>query len=627
MNYKYIDKINSPADLKKIAERDVGAVCDEIRRFLIENVERSGGHLASNLGVTELTVALHRVFDSPKDKIIFDVGHQSYVHKIITGRRERFTELRKTGGLSGFTLTRESEHDPFGAGHSSTSVSAALGFAEAERLCGGDAYSIAVIGDGAYTGGMVHEALNNCDPKLRLIIVLNENGMSISLNKGRFASYLTRVRTSKKYRGLKRGTKSLLSGVPLLGKPVAHVLNYVKNKLKSTFLSPNYFEALGLYYIGPIDGNDYGKVERVMREAKELGGCVVVHLKTMKGKGYEPAERSPVGFHSISASVSEKNSFHEAFAEKLTKMANEDNSIVAVTAAMGIGTGLNKFGEVHCDRYFDVGIAEEHAVTFSAGLAAAGLKPFVAIYSTFLQRAYDSIIHDVCLQNLPVKLIVDRASLAVSDGATHHGIFDVSFLSAIPCITLLAPITYGSLAYALETCVASNAPVALRYPNLSEDQRVCDIFYPDGDYSNFGVRTSFAVDDVPDYLFITYGSIVSRVIDAYNILISQGRRAGIILLEALKPYGPVAEKIKNFVLRAKKILFVEEGILYGGAGMLLQSELSKLGTLSASKYEICAIDGEFANPNSRCDIYDYLGMSPDRLAEKILTSPLEKNHE
>lgn len=618
MSYKFLDGINSPDELKKLDSKNIPCLCNEIRDFLVENVEKQGGHLASNLGVTELTVALHRIFDSPTDHIIFDVGHQSYVHKILTGRKDDFSKLRQTGGLSGFTSMRESCHDAFGAGHSSTSISAALGYAEAERLRGSDAYSVAVIGDGAYTGGMVHEALNNCSPELKLIIILNENGMSISLNKGTFASYLTRVRISKGYRGWKRGTKSVLNHIPILGKPLTSLFTFIKERFKNLFFSPNYFEDLGLYYIGPVDGNDYKKVEAALSEAKNLGKCTVVHIKTTKGKGYEPAEKSPDGFHSVYCGGEKAHTFHSVSANYLIEEAERDENIVAVTAAMGIGTGLDAFGKKYPERYFDVGIAEEHALTFSAGLAASGMKPFVAIYSTFLQRAYDSIIHDICLQNLPVKILIDRASLALSDGATHHGIFDVAFLSHIPSMKILAPITYSSLRLAIKEAKDSPTPIAIRYPNSSENPRVCEMFYSSGEYSELGVRASFDVPDMPEYVFITYGSLINKVIEAADILSDKEISVGIILLERLKPYADIAERIKPYIRSAKRILFAEEGIKNGGAGMLIKSALEDIGVDLSERYEIAAIDDNFAAPTESCDLYEYLGLSPRCLSEKIL---------
>ena len=618
MERKILESINSPIDLKKLDDGEVAALCDEIRDFLVENVGKSGGHLASNLGVTELSVALHRIFDSPKDHIIFDVGHQSYVHKLITGRRDSFDTLRKPGGLSGFTKMSESEHDPFGAGHSSTAISAALGYAETDRLRGSDAYTVAIVGDGAYTGGMVHEALNNCDPNLRLIIILNENGMSISLNKGSFARYLSGVRISKSYRGWKRSTNSVLSHIPLFGKPIRATLTFFKERFKNLFFSSNYFEDLGLYYIGPIDGNDYKKVEKTLKKAKSLGKCVIVHVKTVKGKGYEPAEKSPDGFHSVSGSLAASDSFHSVFADQLIEEAKRDEKILGVTAAMGLGTGLDKFESAYPNRYFDVGIAEEHAVTFSAGLAANGMKPFFAVYSTFLQRAYDNVLHDVALQNLPVKLMIDRAGLSVGDGATHHGIFDVAYLSHIPNMTLIAPATYLALRCAVKYAVNHNGPIAVRYPNKAESDAVAERVYSAIDLNELSVKTDFSVDAPPKAVYITYGTIAENVILAAEELKREGVEVGILLLEVLKPYDKVAKDVLKYVGKCEKIVFVEEGIRNGGAGMLLLDAMVSCGfSTNKCNYDIVAIDDNFAVPETVCDLYGFVGLSPQKIAEKM----------
>ena len=620
MKYNLLENINSPEDLKKLSDAEIAPLCDQIRSFLIDNVESTGGHLASNLGATELSVAIHRVFDSPKDHVIFDVGHQAYVHKLLTGRREAFSTLRTPGGLSGFTKMSESEHDAFGAGHSSTSVSAALGYAMADRLKGSDAYTVAVLGDGAYTGGMVHEALNNCDPDLKLIIILNENGMSISVNKGTFASYLSRVRISKRYRKWKKGARSVFSRIPLLGKPIQKFLTFVKNKFKNMVLSSNYFEDLGLYYLGPIDGNDYGKVEKALNQAKSLGQCVIVHLKTVKGKGYAPAEASPDDFHSVYTKSVEKKSFHSVMADKLVSLAENDDKIVAVTAAMGIGTGLDGFGKAYPDRYFDVGIAEEHALTFCAGLAADGLKPYAAIYSTFLQRAYDNVLHDVALQNLPVKLMIDRAGLAVGDGATHHGIFDVAFLSHIPGMTVISPATYETLEEAVEFANIIDEPIAVRYPNSCESEEVKRAFYSTPNPTPFGARANFEPQDAPEYVFITYGTLATRVLKAAELVKrAAGRSVGVILLEVLKPYDYSASSILPYISGARRILFAEEGIKNGGAAMLTRTALEELGVdFGACEYLISAIDDNFASPEESTELYDYVGLSPEKLAEKML---------
>lgn len=612
--YGLLDRVNTPEDVRALSAEEIPELCRDIRAFLVDHVTKTGGHLASNLGVVELTVAIHRVFDSPHDHILFDVGHQSYVHKILTGRKDRFDTLRRTGGLSGFTLRRESEHDPFGAGHSSTSVSAALGLAEADKLSGSDAFTVAVLGDGAYTGGMVHEALNNVRPDLRLILILNENRMSISRNKGAFASYLARVRISEGYRRWKHRTKSVLHHIPLIGKPLESFMSAVKDQIKRRFYTLNYFEALGLYYLGPVDGNDPAAVERALGEAKRFGKNVLVHVITKKGKGYEAAEHAPETYHNIAAASKPESTFHAVAIEELCKEAETDPKIVAITAAMSAGTGLAKFGERFPERYFDVGIAEEHALTFAAGLAAGGMRPYPVIYSTFLQRAYDNILHDVALQQLPVRMLIDRAGLAPADGATHHGIFDVAFLSEIPGVRILSPMTYGSLLAAMRQIETANEPVALRYPNADEDPAVARAFYPDGDYENFGVRADF--DGAVDAVFVSYGPIVSRVLAAESMLRREGIRVGTVLLEELKPYDRTAKALAPHLRDVPAVLFVEEGIFNGGAAMIMKEHLSALG-LPAQEYAVSALDETFAAPTVPGDLYELTGLSPARLADRM----------
>ncbi len=616
MEYRILEDINSPEDLKKLGNEDIKLLTEEIRHFLIEVSKSHGGHLASNLGALELTLAVHRVFDSPRDHIIFDVGHQSYVHKIITGRRSDFDNLRRPGGLSGFTSRRESPHDPFGAGHSSTSVSAALGFAEADMLKGDDAYTVCILGDGAYTGGMVHEALNNINPELPLIIILNENGMSISKNKGAFASYISRVRTSENYLKLKKGTHTVLGKIPLIGGGLHKIITAAKNGVKRFIYSSNYFEELGLYYMGPIDGNDYERTYEALLRAKDMKRAVVVHLKTVKGKGYAAAESCPEGYHSITQGNAGET-YNSVFADELIKLAKEDPRIVAVTAAMGIGTGLDRFGEEFPDRYFDVGIAEPHALTFSAALAADGLMPFTALYSTFLQRGYDNILHDIALQGLPVKLMIDRASLSIGDGATHHGIFDVSLLSSIPGVEIYAPASYDSLRAMMRYVLARDCAAAIRYPNGCESCSALSAFKRTS--GGFSPLVDFDTEAAPKYIFITYGSLLSSVIAARDILLERGITAGIILIETVKPLTSLSELVMSLSTGCEKFLFAEEGIKCGGAAQSLLSELSDLGfDFSKSKYEISAVNDNFASPKELCDLYDYVGLSPEKLAKRIL---------
>ena len=618
MDYKFLNSVNSPSDVKNLSLEDIPAFCGELREFLIANTEKTGGHLASNLGVTELSVALHRVFNSPDDHIIFDVGHQAYVHKILTGRKDAFSSLREPGGLSGFTCRRESPHDPFGAGHSSTSISAALGFAEADALKGSDNYTVCVIGDGAYTGGMVHEALNNCKKDLKLIIVINENRMSISKNKGAFASYLARVRISQRYRKWKNETNSILGRISFIGRPIRAVLSFLKNLIKNLVYRNNYFEELGLYYLGPVNGNDYEDIERALAEAKALGKCTVIHAYTKKGKGYEPAEKAPDTFHSVSCGKEAPKTLHSVFADELISIAREDESVCAVTAAMGIGTGLSAFGDKYPKRYFDVGIAEEHALTFCAGLAAAGLKPYVAIYSTFLQRGYDNIVHDIALQKLPVRIMIDRAGLAVHDGATHHGIFDVAFLSHIPGITLMAPVTYGTLCEAMKLSRDAAEPIAIRYANTAQLSSIREKFYADENYSKFGAVADFDPDDSPEAVFVSYGNITEKVIEAQAMLSEEGMRTGIVLVEKLRPYEDSADMLYKLIKNTKTVLFVEEGIKNGGYSMITEATLKqRYPQTEKIKIGIAAIEDNFAIPETKCDIYDYVGLSPLKLARKI----------
>ncbi len=619
--YPYLSEIDSPQSLKALPEGEIAPLCAEIRRFLIDKVSKNGGHLASNLGVVELTVALHRVFDSPDDRIVWDVGHQSYVHKILTGRAAAFDTLRTPGGLSGFPRREESPHDCFGAGHSSTSVSAALGFARAAVLQKKETFAIAVVGDGAFTGGMIHEALNNCDKNLRLIIVLNDNEMSISKNIGLFARYLSRIRVSGKYRATKRKTRSLLSRIPLFGEPITNGISALKDRIKRRVYRGNYFEDLGLAYLGPVDGHDEEQLEKAFREARRREAATVVHVRTQKGKGYTVAEEDPTTFHGVapseSAQAAEGSSFHDIVASSLIKMAEKDETVCAVTAAMGEGTGLSAFGEKYPERYFDVGIAEEHALTFSAGLAAAGLKPYFAVYSTFLQRAYDNLLHDVALQNIPVRILVDRASLSMADGATHHGIFDVAFVSHIPRVSLCAPATYGSLRAMLSASLETAGPLVIRYPNRAEDKRVSELFYPNGDYENYGVR-SLGVKE-PHAVIVAYGAAATAALDAILLLAKAGVRSEMLLLETLAPYDECAARMAIKLPSGVPVFFVEEGIRDGGAGMLLGERLARVFrargmTLS---YHILAVDGHFAAPEAPVSLDSFCGIDSRSIAKAV----------
>lgn len=619
--YTFLNGINSPSDLREFDRENTAVLAEEIRDYLIENVNKCGGHLASNLGVVELTLALHRVFDTPKDKIVWDVGHQSYVHKLVTGRRDEFSSLRTPGGLSGFTKRAESEYDPFGAGHSSTSISAALGIAEAEHIKGGEACTVAVVGDGAFTGGMIHEALNNCQRTegIKLIIVLNENEMSISKNIGSLAKSLSKLRNRPGYYKTKAVTRGVLGKLPFVGKHILGFIVKVKKAIKNILYGSNYFENLGLYYFGPVDGHDIDALEDVFLEAKKCNQSVVVHIKTQKGKGYAPAEEHPDKFHSVAPKDAEPaGGFSKCFGEEIVKAATDDSRICAITAAMGRGTGLSEFEKRFPERFFDVGIAEEHAVTFAAGLAAGDMVPVCAVYSTFLQRGYDNILHDVALQDLPVVFAIDRAGLNSSDGATHHGIFDVSFLSAIPEMTIFTPATYEALERAFKCAVALGKPSAIRYPNALEDEIIKSAFYGIDVYDDISVR-SFALNDVTENVIITHGRMASTALEAVAQLMDCGISCAVLLCEFIKPYDALADIISTMLpYTVKNIIFLEEEILSGGFGMNLSFELRRRGIMSRARHKIIAVDDNFATPEIGQTVWEAAGVDSATVAQTII---------
>ncbi len=469
-----LEKINGPEDIKALDKKELEILASEIREFLIEKISATGGHLASNLGVVELTMAIYLTFDLPNDKIIWDVGHQAYTHKILSGRKDYFDDLRQYRGLSGFPKTKESPCDAFDTGHSSTSISAGLGMAQARDIRGEDYRVVSVIGDGALTGGMAYEALNNAARLERnFIIILNDNNMSISENVGGMSRYLSSIRTGYGYNDLKKNVTSILEKVPVAGPALIDKISRTKQGIKQLLIPGMLFENMGITYLGPVDGHNLKQLRRVLQEAKKLDHAVLVHVLTQKGKGYRPAEKNPSRFHGVDPfdiatgkpkKPKDQPGYTDIFSRKLCRLARDREDIVAITAAMPDGTGLKKFAGLYPDRFFDVGIAEQHAVTSAAGMAAAGLRPVVAVYSSFLQRAYDQILHDVCLQNLPVVFAVDRAGLVGSDGETHQGIFDLSYLSSIPNMSIMAPKNLWELQRELEFAVSYDGPIAIRYP-------------------------------------------------------------------------------------------------------------------------------------------------------------------
>lgn len=478
---KFLDKINEPKDLKKLEIKEKEELAEEIRKELINIVSKNGGHLASNLGVVELTIALHSVFNTPEDKIIWDVGHQSYVHKMLTGRKDKMNTLRKLDGIAGFPKTNESKYDTFNTGHSSTSISVGTGMARARDILKENYKVISVIGDGSLTGGMALEALNDAGAsKTNLIVILNDNEMSISKNVGGIPMFLSKLRTRKLYTKANNRIKRYTLKVPVVGEKIVDFVQRTKKTIKQIFIPNMYFEDIGFTYLGPVDGHNIEKLEGILKIAKDVQGPVLVHIITKKGKGYKFAEENPDKFHGISAfnpetgeklAVSKKD-YSKVFGDKLIELAKKDKKIVAVTAAMKDGTGLKDFAKTFPDRFFDVGIAEQHAVGLIAGMAKAGLKPVLPLYSSFLQRGYDQLVHDIALQNLPVTICIDRAGIVGNDGETHHGIFDMSFASAIPNLTIMAPKDFKELEEMLEFSVDYNGPVLIRYPRGGEGKNI-----------------------------------------------------------------------------------------------------------------------------------------------------------
>ena len=470
---QFLDKVNTPEELKKLTLKEKEILSQEIRKFILQIVSENGGHLASNLGVVELTIAIHSVFDTPKDKLIWDVGHQSYVHKILTGRKDKMNTLRKLDGLSGFPKISESEYDVFETGHSSTSVSAALGMARARDILKEDYKVIAVIGDGALTGGMAEEAMNDAgSSNSNIIVIVNDNEMSISKNVGGMSMFLSKLRSKRLYTNSNKKIKEVTAKIPCLGERLINLTKRVKDMLKQFFLPNMYFEDIGFTYLGPVDGHNIEELESIFEKAKNLQGPILVHVITQKGKGYRIAEENPDKFHGISSfniETGEKlkkasKDYSKVFGETLVNLAEKDKKIVAVTAAMTDGTGLKEFSKKYTDRFFDVGIAEQHALCMVAGMARSGLKPVVALYSSFLQRGYDQVIHDICMQELPVVIGIDRAGIVGNDGETHQGIFDLSFLSAVPNLTVMAPKDFKEFREMIKFSINFSKPIAIRYP-------------------------------------------------------------------------------------------------------------------------------------------------------------------
>ena len=591
-----LETINSPADVKALSLDELKQLAEEIRQFLISVISKTGGHLAPNLGVVELTLALHRVFSTPEDKIVFDVGHQSYIHKIITGRREQFPTLRQYGGLSGFPKRSESEHDAFGTGHSSTSISAAVGMAVARDLQGKDYNVVAVIGDGSMTGGMAFEALNNAGMlHKKMIVVLNDNEMSISKNVGAMSEYLYQLRTGETYNKIKHDIEGWLKNMDF-GSDVLKAIRRLKGSVKYLMVPTSIFEELGFTYLGPVDGHDVAGLIEVLQAAQKIDGPVLVHVLTKKGRGYKPAEESPNKFHGTGpfdiatgkkiANPNAPITYTEVFGKTITELADADKDIIGITAAMPDGTGLSTFAKAHPKRFFDVGIAEQHAVTAAAGAAEAGLKPVAAIYSTFLQRAYDSVLHDICMQKLHVTLCLDRAGLVGDDGYTHHGVFDYAYLRSMPEMTIMAPKDENELRHMLKTAVDFDAPVSVRYPRGS----------------GVGVDISEPLHDLPigkaevlregeDVCIWAIGSMVSSALQAAEQLAEQGISAGVVNMRFAKPLDK--ELLCAHAQKYTKLVTLEEGVLQGGVGSAVLEALNEAKLLQQCQVLTLGIPDEF----------------------------------
>ncbi len=615
-----LEKINQVNDIKRLEKREWPLLAEEIRSFLIEKISVSGGHLASNLGVVELTMAMHLAFDLPKDKIVWDVGHQSYTHKLLTGRKAGFDELRKYGGMSGFPKRRESDCDCFDTGHSSTSISAGLGLVRARELQGGSESILSVIGDGALTGGMAYEALNNASQlKSNFIIVLNDNQMSIAENVGGMSQYLNGLRTADAYTGFKEGLQNTLERIPVYGEKMVRQLKKTKSGLKQLVIPGMFFEDMGITYLGPVDGHNLDQMIRTFRDAKRIRHAVLVHVMTKKGKGYAPAERHPARFHGAEPFEIEtglpshrraKANYTDIFSTVMRKLGDRDEKVVAITAAMPDGTGLKRFKNMFPDRFFDVGIAEQHAVTFAAGLAAGGLKPVVAVYSSFLQRAYDQILHDVCIQNLHVVFAIDRAGLVGSDGETHQGIFDLSYLSSIPNMTVMAPKNKWELSDMLKFAVNYDRPIALRYPR-GEAYDGLEEFRAPVVYGKSEILYEEA-----DIALLAVGSMVKLARQVRNILKETGYNCTLVNARFVKPVDE--EALEELAEHHTIFVTIEENVRSGGYGEKVLEYVSDRGL--HVKVLTVAIPDEYVEHGNVSLLQKEVGLDADIIAKKAITA-------
>ena len=612
-----LEKIKEANDVKKLSLSECEQLAQEIRDFLIQSLSETGGHLASNLGVVEMTIALHRFLHFPEDKLVWDVGHQAYTHKILTGRKEQFATLRKTGGLSGFPKRKESDCDAFDTGHSSTSISAGLGLVQARDLKGEDYQVVSVIGDGALTGGMAYEALNNAaELKKNFIIILNDNEMSITRNVGGMSSYLDHIRTAAPYTELKMGVTNALKKIPKVGDGMVDALHKTKSSIKQLVIPGMLFENMGLTYLGPVDGHDMRQLGKVLQEAKRKQGPVLVHVLTEKGRGYEPAMRHPARFHGaapyeIETGLPKSNgnpSYTDIFSTVMRKFGDREPDVVAVSAAMVPGTGLKRFGNMFPDRLFDVGIAEEHAVTFAAGLALGGLRPVVAIYSSFLQRAIDQILHDVCMQNLPVVFAVDRAGLVGSDGETHHGCFDLSYLSMMPNMTVMAPKNKWELSDMMKFAIRQNGPVAIRYPRGEAYTGLEEYRAP------IEMGKAEVLEKGKEIAILAVGNMVRTAVQVTENLRKKGYEPTLVNMRFVKPLD--TELLDIIKEDHSLIVTMEENVKSGGFG---EQVMTYYGSrMHGPAVRIVAIEDRFVPHGSVEDLMCQQQMDSDSVTERVL---------
>lgn len=617
--YPLLNRIENPEDVKKLTVRELEQLASELRHFIIDTVSQNGGHLAPNLGTVELTLALYSVFSFPTDKLVWDVGHQAYSHKILTGRRDAFSTLRKKGGITGFPNRFESAYDAFGVGHASTSISAALGMALARDAKGEKNQVIAVIGDGALTGGESFEALNNAgDLGTKLIVILNDNEMSIDANVGAMSEYLSRIRIAPQYARAKRDMGSLLMSIPHIGDKVYKTASHLKDGVRSVLVPGSLFEEMGFHYIGPLDGHNIALMEEVFKSAKEMEGPVLIHIHTVKGKGYQPAEQAPEKFHGVgcfdpSTGKSAKKagcapSYTSVFSQALIELAKDRPDILAITAAMPSGTGLKAFGKAYPKRFFDVGIAEEHAMTLAAGMAAGGMHPVIALYSTFAQRAYDQLIHDVCLQNLPVTLCLDRAGLVGEDGPTHHGVFDLSYLRQMPNMCVMAPKDEEELRHMLATAIAIPGPAAVRYPRgAGLGVALTDSF------EKLPVGKAEVLQEKGEIAFLAVGTMVEHAKAAAAILAEEGIEAAVVNMRFIKPLDTAL--IDAMAKTKKLIITAEENVLAGGFGSAVAEYLADSGQqVPLVRF---GIPDRFIEQGTRKELLSLCGLQPEQMAECV----------